>query len=208
MGNSGQSKKLVACGNNDSRDRAFYLSCCCSVDKLSDCLQPHELQLAGWLSSPLSPGGCSNSCSLSRWYYLTILSSASSSFFCLRSFLASGSFPMSYLFTSGGQSTGASASASILPMNIQGWFPLRLSGLTDPCCPRDSQESCLTPQFKSINSSVTAYNSIYKVPHNLHMSVCSHLIFIATPKQWVSMKNLLQLKFRKVAICPNYPLGN
>ena len=57
-------------------------------------------------------------------------------------------FPMSQLFAS-----GASTSASVLTMNIQGWFPLRLTGLS-PCCPRDSQESFRTPQFKSINSSV------------------------------------------------------
>ena len=67
---------------------------------------------------------------------------------CPQSFTASGSFPMSQLFTSVGQSIGASA--SVLPTNIQGWFPLGLTGLT-PCSPRDSQESSPTPQFKSIN---------------------------------------------------------
>ena len=61
------------------------------------------------------------------------------------------SFPLSWLFASGGQSIATSASASVLPMNIQGWFPL---GLTDwsPCSPRDSQESYPEPQFESINS--------------------------------------------------------
>ena len=73
--------------------------------------------------------------------------------FCLQSFSASGSFPMSQLFVVGGQSIGTSASASVLPMNIQGWFPLGLTGWTS-CSPRDSQESSPTPQFKSINSSV------------------------------------------------------
>ena len=58
--------------------------------------------------------------------------------FCLQSFLVSGAFPVSWLFTSGGQSTGASASASILPMSIQGWFPLH-SLVWSPCCIRDSQ---------------------------------------------------------------------
>ena len=61
---------------------------------------------------------------------------------CLQSFPASGFFPMSWLFTLGGQSIGASA--SVFPMNIRGW---------SPCCPRDSQESSLAPQFKSISSS-------------------------------------------------------
>ena len=66
-----------------------------------------------------------------------------------QSFPASGFFPMSWLFSSGGQSIGASASASFLPTNIQGWFPVRLIS----CCPRDSQESSPAPQFKSISSS-------------------------------------------------------
>ena len=64
---------------------------------------------------------------------------------------ASGSFQMSQFFASGGQSIGVSASASVLPMNIQDWSPLRWTGF--PCSPRDSQESSPTPQFKSINSS-------------------------------------------------------
>ena len=67
--------------------------------------------------------------SLSWWCYLTISSSTSLFSFCLQSFPASGSFPMSQLFTSGGQNIGASASASVLPMNMQGWFPLGLTGL-------------------------------------------------------------------------------
>ena len=58
---------------------------------------------------------------------------------------------MTQFFTSGGQSIGVSASASVLPMNIQDWFPLELIGLTS-CCQRDSQEASLTPQFKSSNS--------------------------------------------------------
>ena len=72
---------------------------------------------------------------------------------CLQSFPASGSFPISQLFQLGGQSTGASASASVLPMNIQGWFLSGLSGLIS-CCLRDSREFSPTPQFKGINSSV------------------------------------------------------
>ena len=65
-------------------------------------------------------------------------------------FPASGPFPMSWLFTSGGWSIGASATASVLPMSIQDWFPFRLTW--SPCSPRDSQGSSPTPQFKSINS--------------------------------------------------------
>ena len=68
------------------------------------------------------------SSSLSWWCYLTISSSAAL-FFCFQSFPASGSFPISRLFASGGQSIGVSALASVLPVNIQGWFPLELTGL-------------------------------------------------------------------------------
>ena len=75
----------------------------------------------------LSPGACSNSCPLSHWYYLTISSSAALFSFCLQSFPESGSFPVSQLFASGGQSIGASASVSVLPMNIQGWYSLGLT---------------------------------------------------------------------------------
>ena len=76
----------------------------------------------------LSPRVCSNSCPLSRWYHPIISFSAAPFSSSPLSFPASGSFPMSWLFTSGDQSIRASASASVLPMNIQGWFPL---GLTD-----------------------------------------------------------------------------
>ena len=76
-----------------------------------------------------SPRACSNSCLLSLWYHPIILSSAIPFSSCLQSFPASGFFPMSWLFASGGQSIGATASASVLPMNIQGWFPLGLTGL-------------------------------------------------------------------------------
>ena len=91
----------------------------------------------------------SDSCPLSWWYYPTISSSVVPFSSCLQSFPASGSFPMSQFFASGGQSIGASA--SILPKNIQDWFPLGWTGWS-PCSPRDSQESSPTPQFKSINS--------------------------------------------------------
>ena len=70
----------------------------------------------------LSPGVCSNSCPLSLWYYLTISSSAALFSFHFQPFPTSGSLPMSWLFAPGGQSIGASASA--LPVNIQGWIPL------------------------------------------------------------------------------------
>ena len=75
---------------------------------------------------------------------------------CPQSFPASGSFPMSQFFSWGGQSIGASASASVLPMDIHHWFPLGWTGWIF-CSPRDSQESSPTPQFKSINSSALSF---------------------------------------------------
>ena len=95
---------------------------------VSHSLRPHELHHAR-LPCPPSLGTCSNSCPLSRWCNPTTSSSVVPFSSCLQSFPASGSFPVSQFFTSGGQSIGASASASILPMNIQGWFPLGLTGL-------------------------------------------------------------------------------
>ena len=88
----------------------------------------HELQHARLPCLSLSPKVCSNSCPLNWWCHPTISSSVAPFSSCPQSFPASGSFPMSKLFASGGQSIGASASASVLPMNIQGWFPLGLTG--------------------------------------------------------------------------------
>ena len=118
---------------------------------MSNSLQPHGLQHARLPCPSLSPGVCSNSCPLSQWCHPTISSSVIPFSSCLQSFPASGSFPMGHSLASGGQSIGASASAPVLPMNIQGWFPLGLNGLFFLCL-RDSQESSPAPQFKSINS--------------------------------------------------------
>ena len=92
---------------------------------VSDSLRPHGWQHAR-LPCPWTPGACSNSCPLSWWCSQTI-SSCHPFFLCLQSFPVSGSFPMSQLFTSGSQSTGASL--SVLPKNTQDWFPLGLTGL-------------------------------------------------------------------------------
>ena len=95
---------------------------------MSDSLWPHGLQHARLPYPSLSPGVHSNSCPLSWWCHPTI-SSSIIAFSSPQSYPASGSFPVSWLFTSGGQSIRASASASVLPMNIQGWFPLGLTSL-------------------------------------------------------------------------------
>ena len=96
---------------------------------MSHASQPHGLQHARLPCPSLSPRVCSHSCPLSPWCYLIISSSVAPFFFCLQSFPASWSFPVSQLFASGGQSIGTSASVSVLPMNIQGWFPSWLTGL-------------------------------------------------------------------------------
>ena len=99
-------------------------SFCCSA--MADSLQPHELQHARFPCPLPFPRGCSNSRPLSQWCHPTISSSVVPFSSCLQSFPASGSFPVSQFFTSGGQSIGASA--SVFAMNIQDWFPLGLTG--------------------------------------------------------------------------------
>ena len=96
---------------------------------ISYSLGPHALQHTRLPCPSPSPKACSNSSPMSQWCHPTISHSVIPFSSCLQSFLASGSFPMSRLFTSGGQTTGASASVSVFSMNIQGWFPLRLTGL-------------------------------------------------------------------------------
>ena len=116
-----------------------------SYSVMSNALQPHGLQLARPPCPSLSPGVCSNSHPLSPWCHPTISSSVSPFSSCLQSFPASGSFPVSWLFKSGDQSIGASALASVLPMNIQDWFPLGLIGLI----------SLLSKGFSNVFSSTT-----------------------------------------------------
>ena len=89
---------------------------------MSDSLRPHGLQHTRLSCPSPTPGACSNSCHPN-------VSTSVIQFPCLKAFQASGSFPMSQLFAWGGQSIGVSASASVLPMNIQDWFPLEWSGL-------------------------------------------------------------------------------
>ena len=88
----------------------------------------YGLQHASLPCPSLSPGACPNTCPSRWWCHPIILSSVVSFSHCLQTFPASRSFPMSPLFASGGQSIGTSASSSVLPMNIQGWFPLGLTG--------------------------------------------------------------------------------
>ena len=96
---------------------------------MSDSWQPHELQHTRPLCPSPAPRVCSKSCPLSLWWHPTISSSVVPFSSCLQSFPASRPFPRSQFFASGGQRMRASASASVLPMNIQSWFPLGLPGL-------------------------------------------------------------------------------
>ena len=121
---------------------------------VSNSLQHHALQHTRPPCPSPTPGVHPNPCPLIQWCHPTISSSVVPYSSCLQSFPASGSFPMCQFFTSGGQIIGVSASASVLPMNIQDWFPLRLTGWISFL---DSQESSQTPQFKSINSSVLSF---------------------------------------------------
>ena len=95
---------------------------------VSDSLQPHRLQHDRLPCPSPTPRGCSNSCPLNRWCHPIISSSVVPFSSCLQSFLASGFFPMSRFFTSGDQSIGVSASASVLAMNTQDWCPLGWTG--------------------------------------------------------------------------------
>ena len=102
---------------------------CCNPWGCKELDMTQRLSQVQLLAAPsLSPRACSNSCPLSRWYHPPISSPVIPFSSCLQSFPASGSFPMSQFFVSGDQIIGASASASVLPMNIRGWFPLGWTG--------------------------------------------------------------------------------
>ena len=118
---------------------------------MSDSFRPHGPQHARPPCPSLTPGVYSNSCPLSWWCHPTISSSVIPFSSCLQSFQASGSVQMSQFSGSGGQSIGVSISTSVLPMNIQDWYPL---GWTGWCSLqfKGLSKSSPTPQFKSINS--------------------------------------------------------
>ena len=106
----------------------FWVPCCCSVTQSCPTLWDY-MDCSRSPYPSLSPRVCSNSCPLNWWCHPTISSSFVPFSSCLQSFPVSGSFPMSWLLASGGQNIGNSALASVLPMNIQGWFSLGLTGL-------------------------------------------------------------------------------
>ena len=113
-------------GDNHSTEDTVHFSSVQSLSRVWFFATPWTAAHQPSCPSP-TPRACPNSCPLSRWCHPTISSSVIPFSSCLQSFPASGSFPMSPFFTSGGQSFGVSASASVLPMNIQDWFPLGLT---------------------------------------------------------------------------------
>ena len=115
---------------------------------MSDSLRPHGVQHARLPCPSLSPGFCSNSYPLSQWCQPIISSSAAPFSSCPQSFPASRSCPMSWLIASSSQRIGASTSASVLPMNIQSWFPLGLTGLI----------SVLSKRLLRVFSSITTWH--------------------------------------------------
>ena len=125
---------------------------------MSDSLRPPGLQNTRLPCPSPSPRVCSNSCPLSRWCHSTISSSVLPFSSCLQSFPASGSFPMIWPFASGAQNIGASASASVLPMNIQGRFPL---GLTDFLAIQGTLKSLL--QHHILKASVLWWSAFFMV---------------------------------------------
>ena len=118
----GEKLKNTKCWHSEEAEVQF------SHSVVSNSLWPHGLQYTRLPCLSPTPGVYSNSCPSHRWCHPTISSSVIPFFSCLPSFPASGSFPMSSFFASGGQSIGVSASASVLPMNIQDWFPLGWTG--------------------------------------------------------------------------------
>ena len=115
---------------------------------MSDSLRLRKLQHTRLPCPSLSARVCSNACLLIRWCHPTILSSFVPFSSCPQSFPASKSFPTSQLFTSSGRSIEVSALASVLPVNIQGWFPLELTGLTSLLSKGLSRISCSTTVWK------------------------------------------------------------
>ena len=144
---------------------------CCSM---SDSLWLHERQHTRLFFTSLPPGVGSNSSPLNPWWYLTISSSAAH-FFCLQSFPASGPFPMRQLFTPGGQSIGASA--SVHPMNIQGWFPLGLTDLIllSKGLSQFYSSSIFGPHLWSIEETLTWVNWVLNITSNWELTWLHYL---------------------------------
>ena len=166
---------------------------------LSDSLRSHGLQHSRLPCPSLSPGICSNSCPLSQWCHPAISSSVVPFSSWPLSLPASGSFPMSPLFTAGGQSIGVSALASVLPMNIQGWFPLELIDFI----------SLKSKGLSRVFSNTTVQKHQF---FSAHLSLWSnshiHTWLLEKPKLWLDESSLQSLAIDKtmVAHCLTKPV--
>ena len=158
---------------------------------MSDSLRPHEWQRARLPCPSPMPRACSNSCPSSRWCHPTISSSVVP-FSCLQSFPASGSFLMSQFFASGGQSIGASASASVLPMNIQDWFPLGWTGWT----------SLLSKGLSRVFSNITVQKyQFFSAQFSLWSNSHIHIRSLEKPAltRWTFVGKVMSLLFNMVS---------
>ena len=162
-----------------------------SHSAVSDFLQPHGLQHTRLPFPSPNPRACSNSCPSSWWCHPTISSFIIPSSSCLQSFPASGSFLVSQFFASGGQSIGASASASVLPMNIQDWFPLGLTG--SPCSPRTLK--CLL-QHHSSKASTLRHSAFFVVQFS-HLYMTTGKTIALT--KWAFISKVMSLLFNTLS---------
>ena len=160
QGRNWSQKEQMVDNNKGLFVRVSFISFQFSDSVMSRSLQPHGMQHARPPCPSPNPGAYSNSCPLSWWCHPTISSSVIPFSSHLQSFPASGSFPIKQFFASGGQSIGDSA--SVLPKNIQDWFPSGWIGFI-AYSPKDSQESSPAPQFESINS--PTLNFLYRPTH-------------------------------------------
>ena len=143
---------------------------------MSDSLQLHGLQHTSPPCPSPSPGVCPNSCSLYQWCHPTISSSDALFSFCPWSFPASGTFPQSQLFTSDEQNTRVLAWVSVSPVNIQGWIPLRLTGLI----------SLLSKGLSGVFSSITVPGHQFFVTlPSLQSSSHNHMWPLGRPYPWL-----------------------
>ena len=151
-----------------------------SYQDVSDSLRPYELQHTRLPCPSPSPGVCPNSCPLTVWCHTTI-SSAVTLFSSIFNLPVSGVFQITQLFASGGQSIGASTSASVLPKSIQGWFPLGLTGLIS-LLSKESQESFLAEHTVEVTNRFKGLDLVNRVPEEL----------------WTEVHNIVQEEANKI----------
>ena len=157
---------------------------------MSDSLWPHGLQYVRIPCPSSTPGARSNSCPLSWWWHPTISSSVIPFSFCVQSLSTSGSFLKSHVSSSGGQCIGTSASASVLPMNIQDWFPLGLIGLIS------LQSKGLSRVF---SNNTVQKNQIFGAQlslwSNSHIHTCKMYEKNVTSTKWTFVGKVMSLPF-------------